>query len=139
MPRFVPLVTGLAVASAITYKFKNDLLQDQNDIKTRLNDAKSTLDKAVIEPAFGSSRSYLSDSQKYVSNRLVPSGKMCIDCTGEGEGIAETDTVCVVKDSWNTQIMNAAQSLVKVDIGSKAAELWNKHVVDNIKESINKN
>ncbi|KAG1090286.1 hypothetical protein G6F42_019738 [Rhizopus arrhizus] len=117
MPRFVPLVTGLAVASAITYKFKNDLLQDQNDIKTRLNDAKSTLDKAVIEPTFGSSRSYLSDSQIFVSNRLVPS----------------------VKDSWNTQIMNAAQSLVKVDIGSKAAELWNKHVVDNIKESINKN
>lgn len=75
MPRFFPLATGLAVASAITYKFKNDLLQDQNDIKTRLEDAKSTLDKAVIEPTFGSSRSYLSDSQKYVSNRLVPSGK----------------------------------------------------------------
>lgn len=51
----------------------------------------------------------------------------------------ETDAVCIVKDSWNTQIMNAAQSLVKVDIGSKAVELWNKHVVDNIKESINKN
>lgn len=43
-----------------------------------------------------------------------------------------------MKDSWNAQIMNAAQSLVKVDIGSKATELWNKHVVDNIKESINK-
>lgn len=135
MPRFLPLVTGLAVASAITYKFKNDLLQDQDDIKTRLEDAKSTLDKAVIEPTFGSSRSYLSDSQKYVSNRLVPSGKRVL----LERKIRETDTVCVVKDSWNTQIMNAAQSLVKVDIGSKATELWNKHVVENIKESINKN
>ncbi|KAI8637310.1 hypothetical protein BD408DRAFT_424741 [Parasitella parasitica] len=117
MPRFVPLLTGLAAATAITYKFKSDLSQDQNDIKTRLEDAKSTLEKAVIDPTFGSSRSYISDSQKYMSNRLVPS----------------------VKDSWNAQIMSAAQSLVKVDIGSKVAGLWNKHLVDNIKESINKN
>ncbi|CEP12366.1 hypothetical protein [Parasitella parasitica] len=114
MPRFVPLLTGLAVAAAITYKFKNDLLQDQNDIKTRLEDAKSTLEKAVIDPTFGSSRSYLSNSQKYVSNRLVPS----------------------VKDSWNAQIMSAAQSLVKVDIGSKVAGLWNKHVYNCIRSTI---
>jgi hypothetical protein len=39
-----------------------------------------------------------------------------------------------VKDSWNSQIMNAAQSLVKVDIGSKATKLWDEHVVDNVKE-----
>lgn len=135
MPRFLPLVTGLAVATAITYKFKNDLLQDQNDIKTRLEDAKSTLDKAVIETTFGSSKNYLSDSQKYVSNRLVPSGKIHEFCCWEEYILIQS---ILVKDSWNAQIMNAAQSLVKVDIGSKATELWNKHVVDNIKESINK-
>jgi hypothetical protein len=76
MPRLAPLFTGLALAGAITYKFRNDLLQDQNDIKHRLQDAKSTLEKAVTtEPTYNRTPSYLSDSQKYVSNRLVPSGK----------------------------------------------------------------
>lgn len=80
MPRFVPLFTGLALAGAITYKFRNDLLQDQIDIKHRLQDAKSTLEKAVTtEPTYNRT-SYLSDSQKYVSNRLVPSGNLVFGC-----------------------------------------------------------
>lgn len=74
MPRVLPLVTGLAVATAVTYKFKNDLLQDQNNIKNRLNEAKSTLEKAVTEEEYKRGPSYLSDSQKYVNDRLVPSG-----------------------------------------------------------------
>lgn len=45
----------------------------------------------------------------------------------------------IVKDSWNTQIMNAAQSLVDVDIGSKIESLWNQHVVPSVKEFIDNN
>jgi hypothetical protein len=39
-----------------------------------------------------------------------------------------------VKDNWNSQIMNAAHSLVKVDIGSKAKQIWDDYVVENVKE-----
>jgi uncharacterized membrane-anchored protein YhcB (DUF1043 family) len=75
MPRFVPLLAGLAVAGAVTYKFKNELLQDQSNIKHRLNSAKSTLERAVTEEEkYVREASYLTDSQKYVSDRLVPSG-----------------------------------------------------------------
>lgn len=76
MPKVLPLVTGLAVATAVTYKFKNDLLQDQSNIKNRLNEAKTTLEKAVTEEEQNYKRgpSYLTDSQKYVNDRLVPSG-----------------------------------------------------------------
>ncbi|KAI9480323.1 MAG: hypothetical protein EXX96DRAFT_176531 [Benjaminiella poitrasii] len=79
MPRLMPLVAGLTLAAAITYKFKTDLLNDQRNIKNRVEDVKTTLGKAVIEPGkatgYTTSSSYLSDSQKYISNRLVPSGK----------------------------------------------------------------
>jgi hypothetical protein len=76
MPGVVPLLTGLAVAGAVTYKFRSGLLQDQNDIKNRVNQAKSTLERAVTEEQYSRGPSYMSDSQKYVSDRLVPSGKI---------------------------------------------------------------
>ncbi|KAI8062001.1 hypothetical protein BDF21DRAFT_428937 [Thamnidium elegans] len=75
MPRIVPLLSGLALATAVTYKFRNDLVKDQGDIKSRLNQAKSTLERAVTEESYTRGPSYLIDSQKYVSDRLVPSGK----------------------------------------------------------------
>lgn len=74
MPRIVPLLSGLALATAVTYKFGNDLQKDQNNIKSRLSSAKSTLEKAVTEEPYSRGPSYLTDSQKYVSDRLVPSG-----------------------------------------------------------------
>ena len=43
-----------------------------------------------------------------------------------------------VKDSWNTQIMNAAHSLVKVDIGSQAKKLWDEQVYPSLKDILNK-
>lgn len=76
MPRIVPLLSGLALATAVTYKFRNDLENDQSNIKSRLNSAKSTLERAVTEEQFNRGPSYLTDSQKYVSDRLVPSGKL---------------------------------------------------------------
>lgn len=76
MPRFVPLLTGLVLASAVTYKFRDELLKDQGKIKSRVQDAKTTLENAVTEEQFNKTTSYLSDSQKYVSHRLVPSGKI---------------------------------------------------------------
>lgn len=47
--------------------------------------------------------------------------------------------VIIVKDTWNSQIMNASQSIVKVDIGSKVQDCWNRYVVENVKEAINNN
>lgn len=43
----------------------------------------------------------------------------------------------IVKDTWNSQIMNASRSLVKVDIGSKVQACWKKYVVENVREAIN--
>ena len=80
MPKFFTLCVGIAAAGAITYKFRNDMVQDQINIKNRLNDAKSTLEEAVAEEQYKRVPSYLSDSQKYVSHRLVPSGKLSTVC-----------------------------------------------------------
>ncbi|KAI7902104.1 uncharacterized protein BX663DRAFT_561692 [Cokeromyces recurvatus] len=115
MPRLVPLLSGLTLAVAITYKFRNDILKDQGDIKSQVEDVKSKLHKAVTESeTYNRTPSYLSNSQKYVSNRLVPS----------------------VKNTWNEQIMNAAQSLVNIDIQSKVHRLWNEQIVKNFKEFV---
>lgn len=43
----------------------------------------------------------------------------------------------IVKDNWNSQIMNAAQSLVKVDIGSKVKQAWDVYVVENVQDLVN--
>ncbi len=42
-----------------------------------------------------------------------------------------------MKDNWNSQIMNAAQSLVKVDLGSKVKKVWDDYIVENVKEMTN--
>jgi predicted DNA-binding ArsR family transcriptional regulator len=73
MPRLVPLLAGLAAATAVTYKFSDRLKTDQNNITGRLENAKTTLENAVTTE-LNKTPTYLSDSQKYVSNRLVPSG-----------------------------------------------------------------
>ncbi|KAI8368397.1 hypothetical protein EDC96DRAFT_138822 [Choanephora cucurbitarum] len=75
MPRFISLVTGLAVATAATYKLREHLVNDQDNIQSRLENAKSTLEQAVSEQTYSKPSAYLSDSQRYVSDRLVPSGK----------------------------------------------------------------
>ena len=74
MPRFISLVTGLAVATAATYKLREHLVNDQDNIQSRLESAKSTLEQAVSEQTYSKPSAYLSDSQRYVSDRLVPSG-----------------------------------------------------------------
>ncbi|KAI8335603.1 hypothetical protein BD560DRAFT_451094 [Blakeslea trispora] len=117
MPRFISLVTGLAVATAVTYKLREHLVEDQDNIKNRLESAKSSLEQAVEQTSsYSRPSAYLSDSQRYVSDRLVPS----------------------VKDSWNSQIMNTAHSLVKVDIGSQVKKLWDEQVYPSLKDIVNK-
>lgn len=73
MPRLIPLLAGLAAATAVTYKFRDHLKNDQNNIAGRLENAKATLQNAVTTE-INKTPTYISDSQKYVSNRLVPSG-----------------------------------------------------------------
>ncbi|KAI8390817.1 uncharacterized protein BYT42DRAFT_171090 [Radiomyces spectabilis] len=87
MPRIRPVLFGVIVASAITYKCRDDLLRDTQSISHRLNEAKSRLDQAASRSYLEAKRarsSYmdnvpiLADSQRYVSKELVPSGKVVL-------------------------------------------------------------
>lgn len=92
MPRFVTLFASLALATAVTYKYKESVLVEQKDIQKQLDNVKSTLDNA---PA--ATRNCMSDSQKYLAERLMPS----------------------VKESWNSQITNVTHSVIEFDVGTK--------------------
>ncbi|KAI8994872.1 hypothetical protein BDB01DRAFT_831815 [Pilobolus umbonatus] len=116
MPRLIPLLAGLLVATGVTYEFRNHMISNQNNIKQGVESAKSTIDRATTTEPHIRPSSYISDSQRYVKDRLVPS----------------------VKETWNTQVMNAAQYAVKADIGSKMGALWEDKVVNNVKEMINR-
>ena len=87
MPRTVSVLAGLLAVATITYKFRDDLMANTNDIRRRLDDAKTTLDHVAAGTASQSqlrsqsstpSRSFIGESQHYVSNRLVPTGKFLI-------------------------------------------------------------
>lgn len=71
MPRFIPLVAGIALATLVTVKVRDTVSKDQNDIQQRLDNVKSTLNRAVAPSV---AKNYVSNSQKYVSDRLIPSG-----------------------------------------------------------------
>ncbi|KAG1056966.1 hypothetical protein G6F46_010067 [Rhizopus delemar] len=101
MPRLFTLFTGLALATAVSYKYKDSFLKGQDDLQRSLDNVKSTLDKA---PAV--TRNYMSDSQKYVSDRLMPS----------------------VKESWNSQVINATHSLIRFDVGTKVKNFLDENV-----------
>lgn len=101
MPRLFTLFTGLALATAVSYKYKDSFLKGQDDLQRGLDNVKSTLDKA---PAV--TRNYMSDSQKYVSDRLMPS----------------------VKESWNSQIINATHSMIRFDVGTKVRNFLDENV-----------
>ncbi|CEG63191.1 hypothetical protein CU097_007281 [Rhizopus azygosporus] len=103
MPRFIPLVAGIALATLVTVKVRDTVSKDQNDIQQRLDNVKSTLNRAVAPSV---AKNYVSNSQKYVSDRLIPS----------------------VKDSWNNQVINATHSLVKLDIGSKVKKFVDEQI-----------
>ncbi|KAI8099954.1 uncharacterized protein BX664DRAFT_322498 [Halteromyces radiatus] len=120
MPRTVPLLAGVVIISAVTYKFRDDLLKDTNELQQRLQAARKTLDnvtsststKSLIDtphqsilPPF----TLIDDSKNYVTNRLVPS----------------------VKHSWNSQVTQVAHNLVNTDYSGKAKQAWEK-----IKENI---
>lgn len=81
MPRTVSLLVGVLTAAAVTYKLRDNLSSDTSDIRRRLHDAKTTLDQVAAGTASSkpldsptARSSFISDSQKYVSGRLVPSG-----------------------------------------------------------------
>ncbi|KAI9490296.1 hypothetical protein BDB00DRAFT_561200 [Zychaea mexicana] len=84
MPRTVSLLAGLLAVATITYKFRDDLTANTNDIRRRLDDAKTTLDHVAAGTASQShlrsqpapARSFIGESQQYVSKRLVPSASM---------------------------------------------------------------
>ncbi|CAO3598907.1 unnamed protein product [Absidia cylindrospora] len=115
MPRTVPLVAGLIVVSAVTYKFRDDLLKDTKDIQQRLQSARASLDSVTssnsaqslidtphqsILPPF----TIIDDSKDYVTKRLVPS----------------------VRHSWNSQVTQMAHTLVNTDYSDMAKQAWEK-------------
>ncbi|KAI8338536.1 hypothetical protein BC941DRAFT_501694 [Chlamydoabsidia padenii] len=122
MPRTVPLVAGVIAVSAITYKFRDDLIKDTNTIQQRLQSARASLEQITsssstqslldtphesILPPF----TLIDDSKDYVNKRLVPS----------------------VKHSWNSQITQVAHGLVNTDYSGMAKQAWNK-VKDSIQQ-----
>jgi hypothetical protein len=119
MPRLFTLFTGLALATAVSYKYKDSFLKGQDDLQRGLDNVKSTLDKA---PAV--TRNYMSDSQKYVSDRLMPSGKR----KKRDIVVAVTTDCFIVKESWNSQIINATHSMIRFDVGTKVRNFLDENV-----------
>ncbi|KAI7847609.1 hypothetical protein BDC45DRAFT_575665 [Circinella umbellata] len=118
MPRTVSVLAGLLAVATITYKFRDDLMANTNDIRRRLDDAKTTLDHVAAGTASQShprsqssipSRSFIGESQQYVSNRLVPT----------------------VKNTWNDHISGAAHAIIRTDIPSVTKKLWDENVAPN--------
>ncbi|KAI9299821.1 hypothetical protein BJ944DRAFT_244800, partial [Cunninghamella echinulata] len=84
MPRTVPLLAGVIVVSTITYKFRQELLNDTSDLKKRLDNARSSLENVTSSSSTNSlinsphqsilpKVTVVDDSKKYVSERLIPS------------------------------------------------------------------
>ncbi|KAI9267328.1 hypothetical protein BY458DRAFT_437332 [Sporodiniella umbellata] len=69
MPRFLPLITGLGLAAAVTFHFKGKVSETSFDMHQRLNSVKKTLDNAVTLE-----RNKTYGSPKYSSSQFVPSG-----------------------------------------------------------------
>ena len=83
MPRTVSLLAGVLAVAAVTYKLRIDVTNNTNNIRMRLDDAKTTLDHVAAGTAskspspYQSTRQNLSligESKRYLSTRLVPTG-----------------------------------------------------------------
>lgn len=84
MARTVAILAGALAVAAVTYKFRDDVTSNTDSIRRRLGDAKTTLDnvasgaanKSLVDSQSGrQTRSILSESSSYISDRLVPSGE----------------------------------------------------------------
>ncbi|KAI8148430.1 hypothetical protein BJV82DRAFT_663807 [Fennellomyces sp. T-0311] len=119
MPRTVSILAGLLTVATVTYKFRDDLMNNTNNIRLRLEDAKTTLDHVAAGTASQSharspaapARSFLGESQHYVSSRLIPS----------------------LKDNWNSQIAGVAHSLIRTDVPSYTKKVWDENIAPNFK------
>ncbi|KAL1936400.1 hypothetical protein VTP01DRAFT_534 [Rhizomucor pusillus] len=119
MARTVAILAGALAVAAVTYKFRDDVTSNTDSIRRRLGDAKTTLDnvasgaanKSLVDSQSGrQTRSILSESSSYISDRLVPS----------------------VKDSWNAHVQNAAHTIINSDLPSRARKLFEENVLSNI-------
>ncbi|KAI8984690.1 hypothetical protein BDF20DRAFT_861229 [Mycotypha africana] len=73
------LTAGIGISAAIIYKMDQNITQQQSEMKHRLEEAKSTLEKAVVADERAQqekTREYYRNTQKYMSDRLVPSGRI---------------------------------------------------------------
>lgn len=135
MPRTVPLVAGLIVVSAVTYKFRDDILKDTHSIQQQLQSARASLDhitsststQSLLEtphesilPPF----TLIDDSKDYVSKRLVPSGK---EITMRVVKVDWLIILCfLVKHSWNSQVTGMAHGITNADYYGMAKQAWEK-------------
>ncbi|CAM0138184.1 unnamed protein product [Umbelopsis sp. WA50703] len=120
MPRAVPTLTGLLVAAAVAYKYRDELETETADIRHRLNNVKSTMDeiadtvpKALDNPKISLAGSSLdpypkvAEAHHYVTQRFVPS----------------------VKGTWNDHIASAASGLINSDVPGKAQKFFVEKVL----------
>ncbi|KAM3588994.1 hypothetical protein VKS41_001423 [Umbelopsis sp. WA50703] len=106
MPRAVPTLTGLLVAAAVAYKYRDELETETADIRHRLNNA---LDNPKISLAGSSLDPYpkVAEAHHYVTQRFVPS----------------------VKGTWNDHIASAASGLINSDVPGKAQKFFVEKVL----------
>ncbi|KAL0078859.1 hypothetical protein J3Q64DRAFT_1637767 [Phycomyces blakesleeanus] len=82
MAKTVSIVAGLVAAAAVTYKFRDDLIHNTSDIHNRLTKANENLQVTAQDntktftkrTTILESVPVLADSQRYVSEKFVPSG-----------------------------------------------------------------
>ncbi|KAG2178368.1 hypothetical protein INT44_001520 [Umbelopsis vinacea] len=121
MPRAVSTLTGLIVAGAIAYKYRDNVATETADIRGRLQNVKSTLDdmaagtvhKAIDNPNISLAGSYIdpypkvAEAHSYVTQRFVPS----------------------VKGTWNDHVSAAASNLINSDLPGKARKVFVEKVL----------
>ncbi|KAI9020278.1 hypothetical protein CLU79DRAFT_836315 [Phycomyces nitens] len=120
MAKTTSIVVGLAAAAAVTYKFKDDLIHNTSDIHTRLNKVNQNLQVNPQEstqsftkrPSMIESVPVLADSQRYVSEKFVPS----------------------VKHGWNEKVRDAAHTIVHTDYIGCAQKIWEDKVMSQLKK-----
>ncbi|RUS22993.1 hypothetical protein BC937DRAFT_94113 [Endogone sp. FLAS-F59071] len=130
MPKTISVVTGLLFASALAYQFRYDIEANTDKLRLKLHSVRTNLEGVVPENAvaksitsaskqaaaasqpsapssFTSSFPLVTDTQAYVTKRLVPS----------------------VKHTWNDHVAGLAGQVSSVDVPEEVHRLFVTHIL----------
>ncbi|CDH49771.1 predicted protein [Lichtheimia corymbifera JMRC:FSU:9682] len=120
MPRTVSLLAGVLAVAAVTYKLRIDVTNNTNNIRMRLDDAKTTLDHVAAGTASKSPSPYQSTRQN-------------LSIIGESKRYLTTRLVPTVKEQWNDQVADVAHRIIHADVSGRAKKMWDENVAPNLK------